>query len=381
MSKILITLLILAALAGHAKDGIVWERIWLDVLISGKSAKVAFDSGANFSALTPKAVQRLALKATPTSTNDVPANFGLAMTEELPVTIGGRQAHVKFVVLNLPEYVTSDFDGLIGMWDLSGCILRVNADRHEIEFLDRLPKQVSEFTRLAIATNSGTLDLEIPSSLATNRILYVDTGSPDGVALPATEWQEWKRSHPLRPRTLGTAFSPADGFFVFEESWANQIQLGPIKLTSVPVQNAGPGILQRYGSQYAGTLGLVALKQFDLIIDGPGAEAYMRPKKVSTKPYQHNRLGAVFVPRNGHTNEGIATVVEGSPAYDAGIRDGDRLLQVDRVRVEGWTEDWLSKFVKPAGTKLKLTLERSHTNFTTTAVLRDIVSAKANGRN
>lgn len=377
MNRMLLTIFFVALLVGHSKGATVQERIWLDVRINGKSAKVAFDSGANCSALTPKAIHRLGLKTSPCSTNEVPANFGLAMTEEIPLTIEGREAHIKFVVLSVPKFTAPDFEGIISMWDLSGGILRVNTDRREVEFLERLPRRISEFTRLSIATNSGTLDLEIPSSPGTNRILCIDTGSPYGVELPTPEWQEWKQTHPNTPRTLGTMFSPSDDFCVFEEAWADQIQFGPLTLTSVPIQNAGPGNARRYGPRHAGTLGFAALKPFDLIIDGPEAQAYMRPKKINTKPYDHNRLGAVFVPSDGHTNQGIARVIEGSPAYDAGVRNGDRLLQVDHVRVEGWTADWLSKFSMPAGTQLKLTLERNNRNFTTTAVLRDIVSAKA----
>ena len=307
------------------------------------------------------------------------AYVAIAQTDELPVTIEGRKANVRFVVLNMPKYTAADFDGLIGMWDFSGCILRVNAEGREIDFLERLPKEISEFTALAIATNTGTLELELPGSPGTNRILCIDTGSPDGVSLPATEWQKWKEAHAHTPRTFGTQFSLVEGLFEFEESWADEIELGPLKLTSMPIQSDDPANLQRYGPRYAGTLGLVALKlkQFDLIIDGPKVQAYLRPKKIRTKSYEHNRLGAIFAPTDQHTNQGIARVVEGSPAYNAGVRDGDRLLQVDGVRVRGWTEDWLSKFTMRSGTKLKLTLERNHTNFTTTATLRDIVAAHA----
>ena len=78
------------------------------------------------------------------------------------------------------------------------------------------------------------------------------------------------------------------------------------------------------------------------------------------------------------TNQAAAWVVDGSPAYEAGVRNGDVLLQVDEVTVRGWTDDWLSRFYMPAGTKLKLTLQRDGKIFTTTATLREILQPSSN---
>jgi hypothetical protein len=369
-------MVILAALAGQARAAAVAERIWLDARIKRKPVKLVFDSGAAASVLLPRTVQQLGLKTLPYTNGDLPATITSATTEELPVTIEGGEAHITFVVLNLPRYVAPDFDGVVGWWDVSGCVVRLDCERREIEFLEKLPKETAGYTRLGIVTNSGTLDLEIPGPLGSNRVLCIDTGSPSGVAIPLTEWERWKEGHDSRPSTLGANFTPSDDFYVFREAWGDNIQFGPLLLTAVPIQSAGPFNADRYGAQYAGTLGIEALRQLDLVIDGPRGQAYVRMKKIRPRPYVHNRLGAVFVPTPGHTNQGIAQVVRGSPAYIAGIRNGDRLLQVGEVPVRGLTTDWLSQFEKAPGTKLELTLERNNTNFTTTAVLRDIVTGK-----
>jgi hypothetical protein len=46
---------------------------------------------------------------------------------------------------------------------------------------------------------------------------------------------------------------------------------------------------------------------------------------------------------------------------------------VDGIACKSWSESWLSRFYRPAGTKLKLTLERDGKSFKTTAILRDIL--------
>ena len=80
-------------------------------------------------------------------------------------------------------------------------------------------------------------------------------------------------------------------------------------------------------TKYEATLGLAALKRLDIVIDGKHGIAYLRPKKTPPLPYQHNRLGADFIPQDSHNDDLIAHVANGSPAYEAGIRDGDILLK------------------------------------------------------
>jgi C-terminal processing protease CtpA/Prc len=114
----------------------------------------------------------------------------------------------------------------------------------------------------------------------------------------------------------------------------------------------------------------------DFVVDGRNSVAYLLPKKSAPPTYTHNRLGAAFVPTETYTNRAVAWVITGGPAYEAGVRDGDVLLQVDEVACTSWNEGWLSRFRRPAGTKLKLTLERDGKPFKTTATLRDILRPK-----
>jgi S1-C subfamily serine protease len=134
---------------------------------------------------------------------------------------------------------------------------------------------------------------------------------------------------------------------------------------------------RRWGDKSDGTLGLAALSRLELIVDGKNSMAYLQSKTTLPPVYPHNRLAAVFVPTVTHTNEAVALVVPGGPAYEAGVRNGDILLQVDEVRVVGWSYNWLSRFGMPAGTKLHLMLQRDGTNFEAVATLRQILPPTA----
>jgi hypothetical protein len=280
-----------------------------------------------------------------------------------------------FVVLDLPAYVNADFDGLVGWWTLSHCVMRIDAVARKVSFLPKAPKQVAQWAQLSIIalTNSGALDLQIPHADHSDGVLCIDTGASLGLVLPAQEWHRWKAAHPDILTTLDTIFTPSDGFCVCEQAWADQISIGPIVLTGVPIMAVAGAGARNWGSRWEGTLGIAALKRLDLIADGKTGVAYLRGKKTPPPAYSYNRLGAIFVPMNTRTNQAVARVVPGGPAYDAGVRDGDILLQVNELLVKSWNGSWRVHFCLPAGTKLRLTLNRDGKIFTTTATLREIL--------
>jgi hypothetical protein len=254
-------------------------------------------------------------------------------------------------------------------------ILCLDAVAGKLTPLASLPEETAQWVQLPILspTNSSTLVLKIPHTDGTYGVLPIDTGCAFGLALPDQKWKPWRDSHPKAPTSIQTYDTPSDGFYVARETWAHRIPVGPVTLTDLPVIQAGPAGEKMWGSQYEGTLGLAALKRLDIIIDGRNNLAYLRPKMTSPPGYRHNRLGAVFVPAAGHLHQGIARVVDGGPAYNAGVRDGDVLMKVNQVTVRAWTADWLNQFFLPAGTKLNLTLERDGKTYSTTATLREIL--------
>ena len=72
----------------------------------------------------------------------------------------------------------------------------------------------------------------------------------------------------------------------------------------------------------------------------------------------------------------FARVLEGSPAYRAGIRDGDEVLKVNGKDVPDWRtygDSMESCCESPAGTELRFTLKRGETNFETTVVLHELL--------
>lgn len=352
------------------------ERLLLDTKINGKRARLCFDSGSEYAILFREAAQRLGLKVLEAPTN-VPIAQGevrAGVTERFLLNWDGDEHEVRFRVLDTPAYVDPDFDGMIGWRNVQGNVLKIDAASRKVAFLPEVPKKVSKWTRLPIATNSATFALEIPHTDGSVGILSVDTGSGEGVCLIPQQWQVWKTAHPQCPMTLTTFFTPADGLVVVKEAWATQISLGPLVFADVPLAQAAPVDVVSGTSRYEGTLGLAALNRFEPVVDRRKAVAYLHGKKTRPPPYQHNRLAAVFLPTATRTNQAVARVLDGGPAYDAGVRNGDVLLQVDGEKITSWSRSWLDRFGMRAGTKLNLTLDRDGKIFNATATLRDILA-------
>ena len=78
------------------------------------------------------------------------------------------------------------------------------------------------------------------------------------------------------------------------------------------------------------SLGMAALKRLDLVVDVKRGIAYLRPKKTPAPPPSnpHHGPSAASAPRDENSDDLVARVANASPAYAAGIRDGDVLLKI-----------------------------------------------------
>lgn len=350
------------------------ERIWLDAAINGKPVRLAFDTGTSESVLFSKTAERLGLKFNLPKSRVARADGGVpaGTTEECDFAVWGATGRITFATFEFPASLGKvEMEGLLGWDQVRSNIFAIDSEVLTVRLMARVPEEATAWTKLVLVESDSTLSLEIPGQLWT---IAVDTGAATGVTFPSAKWREWKAANTNAPLTLIASYSPSSGISICEEAWANELLIGPLTLRGVPVRQASP--IETARGQLI--FGLAALKRLDCIIDGKQATAYLRSKRTPPLPYQHNRLGAEFVPRHSQSDELIAQVVEGSPAHAAGIRSGDILLKVgDKEMPKNWHQDqnvprerW---YEHPEGTKFDLTLKRNEETLKISVVLKDIL--------
>ena len=355
------------------------ERIWLDARINNQPVRLIFDTGAEGLILFAPTAERLGLKVVAPPPEIIPGagKVVTGTTEDCTLSIQSMGATVRFQVVNSPSYLRWDVDGVVG-WDaIYRGIFCIDALAKSVVILPAVPAEITSWLRFPVATNS-IFALEIPHGSSPATSLFIDTGSSGGVALGPEEWRKWSAANINEQTTLQAYFMPGAGLVVTKEMWAGELAFGPLRLTEVPVVEANSAQVALGGRQYEASLGLAALKRLDLIIDGRQGVAYVRPKTSRPVPYPHNRLGAVFVPRDGHGNDLVACVAEGGPAWNAGIRSGDLLLKIGALDVGKWQTDPvilpLSRFwARPPGTRFELSIRRGDTIMKFPVLLQQIL--------
>jgi hypothetical protein len=264
----------------------------------------------------------------------------------------------------------------------SKAIIRIDALRRSATLMEAVPAEAESWIKVRLQTNSAMLNLEMPESDGKPSVLCIDTGDSNGIKLHPERWRAWRASHANQPMTLDAIYTPGVGGVVAEVAWAGEMAFGPLVLTDVPINEPSSAHIAMESGQYAGTLGMAALKRVDLIVDGRNGFAYLRAKTTQADSYRYNRIGAVFLSGRSQSDDLAAVVLEGSPAYAAGIRNGDVLLKIGQLDVTKWRTDPKTAapatfWELPAGTKLVLTLRRGRKTFKATVQLRDILASNA----
>jgi hypothetical protein len=361
--------------------GLSDDRVKMEVKIAGQPAWLALDTGSELTCLFDAGARRLGLDFRPPAPNAQagPGQVVPGHTEECDVEIASNTMRTPLAVVTLPGYLKYETDGVIG-WDfLSQGVLVFDALKKKVSMQEELPGEVSGWSCWNVRPGAKRLIVEIPSQEQNPETIMIDTGSPSGAKLAPQRWQQWVEAHRDLPATLNAFFLPGVGIIVTEERWAPVFALDGMVFHEVPVGSYGGMIQHAPADRHAATLGLRALHRMSYVVDAPNGKLYFRSHGAPEGPnqYEYNRLGAVFVPVAGKGDALVARVAEHSPAARADVRDGDVLLSIDDLDVTKWRTDPrvlpLSRFwEQPAGTSLRLGLQREGRTFEATVVLEDI---------
>jgi predicted aspartyl protease len=362
---------------------LVGDRLRLNAKINGHSVQLVFDTGADEAILLRPTAERLGLKITepPAGSKAAPGTVLAGITEPCFIQLLGTSLQGQFRVFEVPPGVRPDEDGLLAWQNLRNYVLVFHASPQSVEIKPTLPDGVGGWTTLRILKDSAVLGFEATMPNGQSKKFMIDTGAPGGISLSPSAWRAWRAAHPHAPVTLSSYYVASVGLGVSEVAWADEIAVGTLTLKNVPISGDDLASNASSDSSFVPTLGLYALSRMDLVVDGKWGVAYAQPNDSPPRPFNHNRLGAVFMPHGLNSNELIARVLPGTPAYEAGLRDGDVLLRAGDYDATHWRtpgKDNIVFWEQPAGTKVEMTLQRDGKEYHTTAVLRDLIGPGLN---
>lgn len=247
--------------------------------VNGQPLRLMLDTGSPITSLTDGAARRFGLSFPPLSTRLAgEGNPPMALTGPVRFGVGPE-------ILTVPLLIRpgEEWDGMVGWPDIRKNILVFDAIRRTIRRAPELPPESAGWLKVPLHRGSYlALDTTGPDGrLAT---LLIDTGAPQGIAVPPGEWKTWRGTHSAAATTSEQYDAPGVGNVMFEEAWAAEYQLGGLTLTDVPVRRAVPLEVGLF-NHYAGTLGMYALMRLELVIDGIHGVAYLRPRAPPGPPY------------------------------------------------------------------------------------------------
>jgi aspartyl protease len=351
-------------------------RIWVSGKIRDTPVNLLLDTGTEAPFLWQSTVDKLKLviDAPAPTTTPLPNKINATLTKKYRLDLWGVSQKTFFAVVQIPPDMLDDgeADGILGWPNLARSITAVDAYHCSAVPLKSVPKLNAEWHRTRILRGCDTLVLEMPNVHGSTTRLIVDTGTRAGVELPPSQWAAWRGTHKHNPLTMKLYYNPVEGLVASEESWAEEIRIGSLSLTNVPVLESKITNYSICDRPVDAVLGMAALRQLDVILDGAHGYFHWRTKLTQPIVYGHNRLGAVWI-RDQKINGFKLVVADDSPAYQAGIRNDDVLVKITEANskpVHSRTAEFKGS---PSGTVLTLTLKRSGKQFETHVTLKDIL--------
>jgi C-terminal processing protease CtpA/Prc len=125
----------------------------------------------------------------------------------------------------------------------------------------------------------------------------------------------------------------------------------------------------------AGNIGGAVLRRFVVTFDYARNAVWLAPNARLAAPFDVDRSGLRI-----HANDGgfdVVAVMAGSPADEAGLRVGDRIVAVDgtstaAIALHAQRRAWQAS---PAGTRVGVRVTREAAAFDASLVLRDLIPA------
>ena len=367
--------------------------IIIDVRLNGiLPLHFIFDTGAQYTLLFKKEYSDILripyLRRIPILGADLSQELYALVAQNITVDIPGRIKVRKDILIFEEDYFQLDeltgifIDGILGgdafkhyvtQIDYRKQILTLTKKEHFQEpgsHYHRIPLRLKEAKPLLNATVTLENNARVPVSL------LMDTGSGIPLLLYAN-------THPnlsIPEKTvLGQLGKGLGGYLLGYMGRIKQLDLpSNLEFTNVlasfqRLDSASQIFTQN--NERNGILGNQVLRRFDVIIDYPDSVLYLKPTRSYKQKFNYDRSG-MLIYAIGHNLKDfyVNTIIPGSPAEEADIREGDLILKIRGLPASLFDLTSINRMLmKRPGKKIKVTIERNGERMEKTFRLRDLI--------
>ena len=301
----------------------------IEVQIEEKTYRFLFDTGA-LSVVPLCLVHELSLELLQEiDINDSQENISAAYLYSLPSLKIGDLEFCEYVVVasdfskHLPLSCLG-FDGILGYNFLSSLIVSISYQRREIVLSDKLSKS-SEYiqTPLLFDGHSGPrFEINFPFR---NISFVIDSGKNDGISLAVSEesgaFKEYAKGSKKITGMFTSSFSGTkeeeiETIYLLEDFHISK----NISIKRYPI-SLNDGLESLVGNSF--------LKNFDIILDFKKKMFYLRQLEKGIIEKNFNESFGFFLHWDENRKLYISALSENSPAFNAGLKIGDRVLALD----------------------------------------------------
>lgn len=367
--------------------------IIIDVRLNGiLPLHFIFDTGAQYTLLFKKEYSDILripyLRRIPILGADLSQELYALVGQNISVDIPGRIKVRKDILIFEEDYFQLDeltgifIDGILGgdvfkhyitKIDYRKQILTLTRPEHFPEpgpHYHRIPLRLKEAKPLLDATVTLENNARVPVSL------LMDTGS--GIPLLI-----YANTHPnlsIPEKTIIGQLGKGLGGYLLG-------YMGRIKQLELPTDLQFNNVLASFqrldstsqvftiNNHRNGILGNQVLRRFEVIIDYPDSMLYLKPTRTYKQKFNYDRSG-MLIYAIGHNLKDfyVNTIIPGSPAEEAGIREGDLILKIRGLPASLFDLASINRMLmKRTGKKIKVTIERNGVRMEKSFRLRDLI--------
>ncbi len=309
------------------------NRTFIDVKFNGKPFRVLFDSGAGY-IITPEVAKALNLKVESAGQE---GGVGEKKVDSGRTHIADMQIgdlHVKnheFAVISFADapnvFGSAQFDGIIGSEVLERFVTKVDYENNRLEFTrpDKF-KYTGGGIKFSY-TKNGLVPLVNGEIDGVAGVFGIDTGARSSLLLfgPFTDNNNLRTKY--APKVEGITGWGIGGPVRSQVTRVKVFKLGSLEIynvvTRLPLQKSGALTT----SKMAGVVGADVLKQFNITFDDSRREVIFEKNRHFGAADTFDRAG-MWIGQTGKIFE-VLDVIAGSPAAEAGLKVGDKILAID----------------------------------------------------